>query len=398
MDYREASPFRTLLPSSMRTLWHSWFSVFALACGAPAHTQPREPLTHESATLEAAPEAALRESATPESPAQQPATQEPAKQEPEKQGSATQEAGFQEASAPAPPPAPYRYEPGAEVPALLIPRAETLRYKAYVDAGIFSGSVGWVEQTCTVAEQQPSILMTQPSGPPGETAAIVLHAQGSALAGMYEFESTLESHIQPKEWPRVTFLSTSTSSQTRRRVVLLGTKDGKPVSSYRGDTKKGAPAGSRVWREQKERPIPPGSLDMITAVFQTRNLVREGKQTLTFPLIDKDRVWKLTLRRGEERRMETQDGVFFDVVEVVLEPVPYEGESFAEKAEQFEGVFGIKGSIHLWVERKTGIAVRIQGELPVGSGEGIFQLGIDVLLDSWSGTPPDFVPVPREKK
>lgn len=311
---------------------------------------------------------------------------------------AVQEAGFQEASAPAPLPPPFRFEPGAEVPVLLIPRAERLTYQAYVDAGIFSASVGEVSQTCTVVAQPASILMAQPSGSAGETAAIRLYAEGSYLGGLYEFESTLESRILPQEWPRLTYQSTSKSSQTRRREILLGTKDGKQVSSYRGDTKKGAPEGTRIWRPAVERAVPPGTLDLITAVFQTRTLVREGRDALSFPLIDKDRLWKLTLRRGEEKRLETKEDTFFDVVEVVIEPEPWEGEALAEKAEQFEGVFGIQGSIHLWVERKTGIAVRIQGVLPVGKGEGIIKVGIDVVLDSWSGTPPEFMPVPATPK
>ncbi len=54
-------------------------------------------------------------------------------------------------------------------------------------------------------------------------------------------------------------------------------------------------------------------------------------------------------------------------------------------------MFGINGSIHLWVEKKTGVAVRIQGDLPIGN---LITLGIDVVLDSFSGTPPLFAPVP----
>src|SRR5262245_43417756 len=60
---------------------------------------------------------------------------------------ALQEAGLQEASASASLPAPFRFEPGAEVPALWIPRAERLEYRAYLDTGIFSAHVGKVTQT-----------------------------------------------------------------------------------------------------------------------------------------------------------------------------------------------------------------------------------------------------------
>jgi hypothetical protein len=302
-----------------------------------------------------------------------------------------QEAVFEEASASAAPAATaaaFRYEPGADVPALLIPRAERLVYRAYLDTGIFSTYVGEVTQTCAVSEQVPSVLASEPALPAGETASIQLFASGSYA--WYELESLLETRILPQDWPRVSYNSVSKSSQTRRREILLGKKDGAPTSSYRGDTKKGAPEGTRIWRPPRERSVPEGTLDMLTAVFQARTLIREKRETLTFPLVDKDRIWKLSLRRGEERRMETKDGTFFDVVEVVLEPEPYPGESVGEKAERFEGVFGINGTIHLWVDRKTGVAVRIQGDLPVGD---VITLGIDVVLDSYSDAPRDFGPV-----
>lgn len=351
MFFLETLLFPHVLQSVMRIGWPILLWVLALARGAA---------THAEATYQDSP--------------------------PEPSGA--REAGSQEASAS---PAPFRFEPGADVPTVLIPRAETLVYNAYLEAGIASANVGTVTQTCTVSEQPSSILLTQPAGPAGETASIKLFATGSYL--FYDFESTLETRVFPQEWPRISYNSISKGSQTRRREVLLGTKDGKTTSSYRGDTSKGAPGDIRIWRPAKERVIPAGTLDLLSAVFQARTLIREGKEALSFPLIDKDRLWNLTLRRGEERRMELGAGTF-DVIEVVLEPVPYEGEAFAEKAARFEGVFGIQGSIHLWVEKKSGVTVRIQGVLPVGKDDGIFKVGIDVTLDSYSGTPADFAPVP----
>ncbi len=300
-----------------------------------------------------------------------------------------QSAGLQEAAAHATP-APYRFEPGAGVPALLIPRAERLDYKAYLDLGILKSHVGRVVQTCTVVEQQPSIMLTKPSGPLGDAASIRLFASGSYLT--YSLESTLETRMLPQEWPRVRYESVSKSSQTRRREVLLGKRDGKLISSYRGDTTNGAPPGTRIWRTARERGVPDGTLDMLTAIFQARTLIREGTPDLVFPLIDSDKLWQLRLRRGEEQRMETSEGTSFDVIEVVLEPGPYPGEPVEEKA-RFKGVFGIHGSMHLWVEKHTGIAVRIQGVLPVGGDNSPIKIGVDVVLDSYSGTPPEFAPV-----
>ena len=84
----------------------------------------------------------------------------------------------------------------------------------------------------------------------------------------------------------------------------------------------------------------------------------------------------------------------FDAVQIRLDPAPFPGEKVGEKKKRrFEGLFGLRGSIHLWVEKNTGVPVRIQGKLPVGP----IDLGIEVDLQSYEGTPAAFVPVAVEK-
>ena len=293
----------------------------------------------------------------------------------------------QDATAPAPKTAPFRFEPGAKVPALLIPRDEELVYCADLHFALGETNVGKVKQTCTVEELKAPLIATAPVAQ-GEAACILLEAEASLL--WMDMRSELKATILPQEWPRLLYTTENTSSQTRRRELWIGHVDDKPRSKFRGDTSKGAEKGTRIWKLPKERDVPEGALDMISAVFMTRALMREEKKSLTFPLVDKDRVWKLTLKRGEEKRMEVPAGTF-DVVKVVLEPEPWPDEPIdKEKLEQFEGVFGIQGTIHLWVEKKTGIAVRIQGNIPIKLG---MSADVDVQLESFRGTPEDFAPL-----
>lgn len=294
-------------------------------------------------------------------------------------------AHVQEAKAPAPEPAapaPFRFEPAPGRPAVVIPRDERLAYQVRIEIAFVETTVGRVVQTCRVEPERASVLLP----PQGESASIRLDAQGSALG--YGLHSIIETRLRSGDWPRITYAASSEGSETRRREVLVGIRDGAPTSSYRSDTEKGAPEGTRIWREAKLRPIPEGTVDMLSAILLARHLVREDVERLTFPLIDKDRIWALELTRGGDARMETPAGTF-DVTEVILSPRPYPGETFGKKSKRFEGVFGIRGSIHLWVERETGVTVRIQGDLPVGP----LTLGIDVMLESFRGTPAGFAPL-----
>ena len=283
----------------------------------------------------------------------------------------------------------FRLERGEGQPVLVVPDDERLVYEAHLDIAILEAAVGTVVQTTRVEPYRPASILIGSAGRADglETASIRLHAEGDYA--FYEVDSTIETLILPEEWPHVRYSQTSEGTERRRREIYLGTREGKPTASYQRDTDRGAPAGTRIWREATYREIPAGTLDMLSAVFMARTLIHEGKDELSFPLIDKTRVWLLQLSRGEARRMKTGAGTF-DVVEVVLTPGPYPGETIEqEKLDQFEGVFGIHGSIHLWVEQRTGIAVRIQGDLPVGP----ITLGIDVILERFSGTPPEFAPV-----
>lgn len=305
------------------------------------------------------------------------------------QGEGGDVAALQDASA-APP--PFRFEPGAKVPPLLIPRAEELVYRAYLDFALGETHVGKVVQTCTVEELQQPLVATSAVAM-GETACIKLEAEAEYL--WMELSSTLEARILPQAWPRLKYNSKNTSSQTRRRELWIGLVDDKPRSRFQSDTKTGAPKGERIWKPWKEREVPEGSLDMISAVFMTRALMREEQDSLTFPLVDKDRVWQLTLKRGETRKMTVPAGTF-EVVKVVLEPEPYPDEKIdPEKLEQFEGVFGIQGTIELWVEKKTGIAVKIQGSIPIKLG---MTAEVEVELETYSGTPLEFVPLKTKGK
>jgi uncharacterized protein DUF3108 len=275
------------------------------------------------------------------------------------------------------------FETGAGQPAIRFPRAEALRYKVYVGVAFLSTSAGNVTQTATVEEQRPLLLLGQTDSA-GETACVRLHANGGNFA--YTVESTIESRILPQEWPRVLYTVRNEGTEKRRREIFLGRRDGAFTSSYRKDTSKGAPEGTRIWREAKFRTVPEGTLDMVSAVFMVRTLIRENREQISFPLLENDRVWLLTLRRGEQRNMETRAGTFA-VEEVVMEPAVYPGETYGDDPlEKFEGLFGIHGEMHLWAEAHSGIVVRIQGDLPVG----LLTLAVDVVLDSYSGTCSDF--------
>lgn len=304
-----------------------------------------------------------------------------------------------ESPSPIDPEQEVRIDRGEVLAPIYASRHEVLEYRAHLDLGILETAVGTVTITTDVEPFQESLLLAPSSngdvepdgvGAPEDEKYIVhfgVHAKGDYT--LYSMDARIDTRILPQEWPRASYRYVHEGTENRRREILLGEREGKLQSSYRKDTRKDAPKGTRIWKAPVYREIPEGTLDMLSALFLTRTLVRDDLRILRFPLIDKNSLWRLRLTKGQRKRLKTHAGTF-DVVEIVLTPSAFPGEELKDgKEEKFEGLFGIHGSIHLWAERKTGIPVRIQGDLPLGP----LTLGIDVELKKYEGTPAAFQPV-----
>lgn len=275
---------------------------------------------------------------------------------------------------------------------LVLPRDEEIVYRVHVGVAFLRAAVGKVTQTSLVEPYRRSIFMGAESEADGadaaplESATLTMHATGDY--SIYTLDSTIESRHLPQDWPRIIYRLTQAGSSKRRQENLIGTRDGVPTSSYRRDSSRGAPPGARIWKDAVSRTVKGRPLDLLSAVFACRTLITSGRSEMSVPLLEKDRLWELTLRRGRSELVETGAGEF-DAVEVLLEPAPWPDEEIQEEdIERFEGLFGLHGTISIWCEARTGIPLRIQGDLPVGP----INIRIDVVIDGYRGTTPEFRP------
>lgn len=282
---------------------------------------------------------------------------------------------------------------GEGQPEMRLPREEKLVFNVHLALAFLEADVGTVTMRSVVEPFRPSLFAPPAAaGESGrETATLMIHARGQYA--WYEMNATIETRILPQAWPRLSYRYTSEGSERRRREIQIGEVEEGWGASYRRDTDKNAPPGTRIWRDAKTRSVPPQSLDLLSAVYLSRTLIEDDLDEIRFPLLDKLRLWQMRLTRGERRRFETAAGTF-DAVEMQLLPEPWEGEDIdPEDVERFEGLFGLHGAIHLWVEERTGVPVFIAGTLPAGP----LDLDLEIELKGYEGTPPGFVPVPVER-
>ncbi|MBK7874362.1 MAG: DUF3108 domain-containing protein [Planctomycetes bacterium] len=237
-------------------------------------------------------------------------------------------------------------------------------------------------------------------------------ARGNHLG--YELDHQLYVRHLPRPMPRVLLTDTQKGSENRQRRLKLGSQDDKLVAIYEHDghckvkgcdqrehfveskwiwgkpyqCEKCKKMEHRIWKEPMSREIPPGTLDMLSAVYLARTMVREGLDAVTFPLVDKQKLWEVDLKRGKRTKtIEVPAGRFSCTQVQLLTRVPA-GEP--SDGEGFQGLFGIQGTIQIWVETTTGVPVLISGTLPVPV---LGDLDVRVELAKFKGTPAGFGPI-----
>ncbi|MFN0008429.1 MAG: DUF3108 domain-containing protein [Planctomycetota bacterium] len=295
-----------------------------------------------------------------------------------------------------------------------IPHGEELEYVVEVDVGLF-GDIDAGRVTLSAGNEPYVAGLPAPGEKPRTEAPrrvgwLRTQARGAYLG--YELKHDIESRHLPQEWPAAISRDTQAGSESRRRELKLGLREGKPTASYRNDghckgcrspehfvestwawgepyhCKKCKRGEHRVWREPVQREVAPGSVDLLTAVYLARSMIRQGREESTFPVVIKQRQWIVTVTRGPTRKIETPAGRFQCALARLDTQIP-PGEPPTDKG-KFEGLFGLQGTIKIWMEVTTGIPVQISGELPVPV---IGTLDVNVRLRAYQGAPESFAPV-----
>jgi len=277
---------------------------------------------------------------------------------------------------------PFRIDRGDDLP-IIVPREEHLVFEVRLDLGALGAPVlGTVAMSISVEPFEPSSLLVDPEQEPGELVRFRAVAEGAYK--VYTVRDVTETLILPQEWPRVIHRKTQTGTENRKRELLLGVKDGVHIAALRKDHHcKGCELRSHwvkpgwvwqeehhckkcdrpehmVWRDFKEAEVPAEALDMLSAVQLARTMVTEEVDELSFLLVDGLDVWSVDLRRRGTRRKKVRAGTF-TAVEVDLKTRRADQED-----DEFVGLFGMHGSVHMWFDVEHGFPVLIEGQVPVG--------------------------------
>ena len=296
-------------------------------------------------------------------------------------------------------------EPGVEIARgegrlpLRIEAAEELVYLVQVDIGPFKGvSVG---EAVFKSEQE--------SPESNEVGAFEAVFKASHLG--YELNHRLHSRHVSGEETVLESSDTQRGSESRRRKLRVGPREGIWTSEYSFDghcsgcdnkdhfvhprlpwnkrehCKKCKSGAHRVWREMRSRAVPAHTLDFLSVIYLIRSLVDSEVVRVEESLIEKDRLWTLNMEISGERAVAVPLGEFA-CSRVLLDATKPESEP---DGGEFGGLFGMQGTLELWVHAETGVLVQIGGEIPIGP----MDLGVKIRLKEAKGTPKAFAATAR---
>ncbi|MCI0651538.1 MAG: DUF3108 domain-containing protein [Planctomycetes bacterium] len=122
-----------------------------------------------------------------------------------------------------------------------------------------------------------------------------------------------------------------------------------------------------VWRLRSRILRDEPCFDMLSAVYAARALIEspdaaEPGRPREIAVINDHDLWRVKLLvKGEETC--TVGAGTFNAIEVALEPTP---TGDGKVREEFRGLFGLHGTIRIWVDRESKRPILVKGTLPFG--------------------------------
>ena len=297
---------------------------------------------------------------------------------------------------------PFEISRGEQL-GFVIPAAETLNFDVNVHVPIL-GETGLGRFQLSAQVEAFHAGLRQPD-PNQRMARIRGIASGEVLN--YRLMHQIDVRLVPQVWPMLIYQDQQSGSENRRKEIRYGTIDGSPRLFYRPDTHcdgcdrkehfiegtwpfsrdhhcKGCKrATHRHWSTPRWEDAPEHSLDMLSAIYLARAMIKEKLPTVVFPMLDKNRIWVVTMIQRDLRTIKVPAGTFECRALRLTPEIP------DDKDVKFRGLFGIHGSLSIWLDARTGVPVKIEGKVPAGPVD----VDVAIELREALGTPAEFKPI-----
>jgi hypothetical protein len=116
-----------------------------------------------------------------------------------------------------------------------------------------------------------------------------------------------------------------------------------------------------IWFERETHKVDEPYVDLLTAIYvaRTATFTPEG-ESLIIPVVNDDSRWFVSVKPLRREKLKVEEGEY-DAIELSLSPISSDGD----KKKRFKGLFGIHGTLRVWIDCVTGKPLLISGTLPI---------------------------------
>jgi len=120
-------------------------------------------------------------------------------------------------------------------------------------------------------------------------------------------------------------------------------------------------AAHESWMTKKVHEVDEPYVDLLSSIYvaRTATFPVEG-EPMIIPAVNDDHRWLVEVHKLQRKELKVAEGTY-DAIELSLTPVASDGD----KKKRFKGLFGIHGSLRVWVDAESRKPLLIQGTLPV---------------------------------
>jgi len=234
----------------------------------------------------------------------------------------------------------------AEPPPLFAP-GERLHYKGYVLGWIPVGDA-WFDVNRAVHEGKP---------------AYRFDARALGHYVIYTLDIRLSSIVDAASLRSLSFRRREVGTEKREYEVVFDREA--LTATYRRKAGRRFASAEEMdaapWETAEVFPIHGDVNDILSTLYLARDIGDKVGNRKYCWFVEKSYVWKTLVTVTGEKRLNLGRAGAFDALKIAIEP-DYRDQP--AKGEKFAGLFGVEGSLEVWVDRKTRIPLIVRGRVP----------------------------------
>jgi hypothetical protein len=187
-------------------------------------------------------------------------------------------------------------------------------------------------------------------------------ARASGRYVIYTLDIMLSSIVDAASLRSLVFSRREVGSEVREYQVVFDRKARKAVYRRKpGKFTSVEEMDATPWEDRSSFPIGPDVNDILYTLYFARDIGDRVGNKKYYWFVEKTKIWKTRVTITGEENLDIGRAGKFDALKVAIEP-DYTDDP--ETGEKFSGLFGVTGSLEVWVDKKTRIPLIVRGQVP----------------------------------